>query len=148
MKQLIVTFAASMLALCLAGAAQAGQPDAVVPVDDELSLEPDALEGLFPGHYEARVAGGYRLLIAAKEDGTMLGRAFGKEDSGLWVIKDEELCISWRSWTRGEYKCGAITQNGDWFVATNSKNGETMMFKAINKREVYTARVGRRVARD
>ncbi len=146
MKKLITIFTATMLALPLAGAALAEQLDAV-PVD-QLSMEPDALEGLFPGTYEARVAGGYRLLIAANDDGTMLGRAFGKEDKGLWVIKDEELCISWRSWTRGEYKCGAISQNGDWFVATNSKDGETMMFKAIDKREVYTARVGRRVARD
>ncbi|MGB5214758.1 MAG: hypothetical protein WBN88_14065 [Anderseniella sp.] len=146
MKKLITTFAATMLAFSIAGVAQAEQP-AGVPAD-ELSMEPDALEGLFPGHYEAHVAGGYRLLISAKDDGTMLGRAFGKEDKGAWVIKDEELCIAWRSWTRGKYKCGAITQNGDWFVATNSKNGETMKFKAINKRDVYTARVGRRASRD
>ena len=146
MKKLIIIFAATMLAFPFAGIAQAEQP-ADVPVD-ELSMEPDALEGLFPGHYEARVAGGYRLLISAKDDGTMLGRAFGKEDKGMWVIKNEELCIAWRSWTRGKYKCGAITRNGDWFVATNSKNGETMKFKAINKRDVYAARVGRRVSRD
>ena len=146
MKKLIITFAATMLAFSIAGVAQAEQP-AGVPAD-ELSMEPDALEGLFPGHYEAHVAGGYRLLISAKDDGTMLGRAFGKEDKGAWVIKDEELCIAWRSWTRGKYKCGAITQNGDWFVATNSKNGETMKFKAVNKRDVYTARVGRRASRD
>ncbi len=146
MKKLIVTFAATMLAFPLAGIAQAEQP-ADSPAD-ELLMESDALEGLFPGHYEARVAGGYRLLISAKDDGTMLGRAFGKEDKGVWVIKDEELCIAWRSWTRGQYKCGAITQNGDWFVATNSKNGETMKFKAIKKRDVYAARVGRRASRD
>ncbi|MEM9472951.1 MAG: hypothetical protein AAGA00_13415 [Pseudomonadota bacterium] len=146
MKKLIVTFAATMLAFSLAGIAQAEQP--ADSQADELSMESEALEGLFPGHYEARVAGGYRLLISAKDDGTMLGRAFGKEDKGVWVIKDQELCIAWRSWTRGEYKCGAITQNGDWFVATNSKNGETMKFKAINKRDVYAARVGRRASRD
>lgn len=146
MKKLIITFATTMLAFSFAGVVQAEQPAAVPAV--ELSMEPDALEGLFPGHYEARVAGGYRLLISAKEDGTMLGRAFGKEDNGVWLIKDEELCIAWRSWTRGEYKCGAITQNGDWFVATNSKNGETMKFKAISKRDVYAARVGRRASRD
>jgi hypothetical protein len=146
MKKLIITFAATMLALSFAGVAQAEQPAGLSA--DELSMEPDALEGLFPGHYEAHVAGGYRLLISAKDDGTMLGRAFGKEDKGVWVIKGEELCIAWRSWTSGKYKCGAITQNGDWFVATNSENGETMKFKAINKRDVYAARVGRRASKD
>jgi len=146
MKKLILAIAAAVLALPFAGAVQAEQP-AAIPAD-QLSMEPDALEGLFPGYYEARVAGGYTLLIAAKDDGTMLGRAFGKEDHGVWVIKDEELCIAWRSWTRGQYKCGTITQNGAWYVATNSQDGETMMFKPIDKRSVYTARVGRRVSRD
>jgi hypothetical protein len=47
---------------------------------DEVSLEPEAIAALFPGHYEARVAGGYKLMIAAREDGSMMGRAFGRED--------------------------------------------------------------------
>jgi hypothetical protein len=45
-------------------------------------MEPEAIAALFPGHYEARVAGGYKLMIAAKEDGSMMGRAFGREDKG------------------------------------------------------------------
>ena len=135
-------FAAATLMLALA------VPFVGTAHSDETTLQTTALEGLFPGHYEARVAGGYRLLIAAKEDGTMLGRAFGKEDKGKWVVKDEELCISWRSWTRGKYKCGTITQNGEWFVATNTKDGETMQFKPVDKREVYTAQIGRKAARD
>jgi hypothetical protein len=139
MNKLILALAVSASAVSFTGAVHAG---------DQLTLESEALEGLFPGHYEARVAGGYRLLIAAKDDGTMMGRAFGKEDKGKWVVKDEELCISWRSWTSGKYKCGSITQNGDWFVATNSKDGEKMKFKPVDKREVYAARIGRRVARD
>ena len=146
MKKPFLAIAATLFAFPLAGAVQAEQT-ASVPLD-QLTLETEALEGLFPGHYEARVAGGYRLLIAAREDGTMLGRAFGKEDRGVWVIKDEQLCIAWRSWTRGQYKCGAISQHGEWYVATSPQNGETMKFKPIDKRAVYTARVGRRVSRD
>ncbi len=119
-----------------------------VSVAEDLSLEPEAIEGLFPGHYEAQVAGGYRLLIAAKSDGTMMGRAFGREDKGKWVIKDEELCISWRSWTRGKYKCGSIMQNGEWYVATNTQDGETMKFKPVSKREVYSASVNTARVRD
>jgi len=139
MKKMVLAVAVSLSVAGFSGYAQAGE---------QLALEQQALESLFPGHYEARVAGGYRMLIAAKDDGTMMGRAFGKEDKGQWVIRDEELCIAWSSWTRGKYKCGSITQNGDWFVATNSEDGEKMKFKAVDRREVYAARIGRKAARD
>ena len=110
---------------------------------DDLSLEPEAIAALFPGHYEARVAGGYRLLIAAKEDGSMMGRAFGKEDKGAWKLEDNKLCVAWRSWTRGKFKCGSIVQNGDWYVATNAEDGDTMQFRPVDKRVVMAAEVGR-----
>lgn len=115
---------------------------------EELNLEPEVLTGLFPGHYEARVAGGYRLLIAAKEDGTMMGRAFGKQDKGKWKVEDDKLCVAWKSWTRGKYRCGTIVQNGEWFVATSDKGDKTMKFRPVDKREVMSARVGRRVGSD
>ena len=110
---------------------------------EDLSLEPEAIAALFPGHYEARVAGGYRLLIAAKEDGSMMGRAFGKEDKGAWKLEDNKLCVAWRSWTRGKFKCGSITQNGDWFVATNAEDGDTMQFRPVDRKVVMAAQVGR-----
>lgn len=115
---------------------------------DELALEPEAIAALFPGHYEARVAGGYRLLIAAKEDGSMLGRAFGREDKGAWKLEDNKLCVAWRSWTRGKFKCGSIVQNGGWYVATNDKDGDKMQFRPVDKREMMTAEVGRKAGRD
>jgi hypothetical protein len=110
---------------------------------DDLSLEPEAITALFPGHYEARVAGGYRLLIAAKEDGSLMGRAFGKEDKGAWKLEDNKLCVAWRSWTRGKFRCGSIVQNGDWYVATNAEDGDTMQFRPVDKRVVMAAEVGR-----
>jgi hypothetical protein len=116
--------------------------------EDDFTLEPEALANLFPGHYEARVAGGYKLMIAAREDGTMMGRAFGREDRGVWKLADNQLCVAWRSWTRGEFKCGSIVQHGEWFVAINANDGNTMRFKPVDKRDVYASRVGRRVARD
>jgi hypothetical protein len=116
--------------------------------EQQMSLEPEALARLFPGHYEALVAGGYKLMIAAREDGPKMGRAFGRQDEGAWKVADNQLCVAWRSWTRGEFQCGSIVQHGEWFVATNERSGDTMKFKPVNKAEVYNVRVGRRVARD
>ena len=127
----LAAFAAAIAVLSLPAAA------------DDLSLEPEAIAALFPGHYEARVAGGYRLLIAAKEDGSLMGRAFGKEDKGAWKLEDNKLCVAWRSWTRGKFKCGSIVQNGDWYVATNAEDGDTMQFRPVDKRVVMAAEVGR-----
>lgn len=115
---------------------------------NDLSLEPEAIAALFPGHYEARVAGGYRLMIAANEDGSMMGRAFGKEDKGAWKLEDDKLCVAWRSWTRGKFKCGSIVQNGDWYVAINAEDGDTMKFRPVDRRAVMAAQVGRKVAAD
>ena len=124
--------------IALAAPAQAG----------ENSLEPEAIAALFPGHYEARVAGGYKLMIAAREDGSMMGRAFGREDRGQWKLEDNRLCVAWRSWTSGKYKCGSIAQHGDWFVATSERGDKTMKFRAVDKRTVMSTKVGRRVASD
>jgi hypothetical protein len=115
---------------------------------DEVSLEPEAIAALFPGHYEARVAGGYKLMIAAREDGSMMGRAFGREDRGQWKLEDNRLCVAWRSWTSGKFKCGSIAQHGDWFVATSERGDKTMKFRAVDKRTVMSTKVGRRVASD
>ena len=115
---------------------------------DDLSLEPEAIAALFPGHYEARVAGGYRLLIAAKEDGSMMGRAFGKEDKGAWKLEDNKLCVAWRSWTRGKFKCGSIVQNGDWYVATNAEGSDTMQFRPVDRKVVMSVQVGQKSRSD
>ena len=115
---------------------------------NDLTLEPEAINALFPGHYEARVAGGYKLLIAAREDGSMMGRAFGKEDKGAWKLVDGQLCVAWRSWTRGKFKCGSIVQNGEWFVATNAEGSDTMHFRPVDKRTVVSVQVGRRSVSD
>jgi hypothetical protein len=115
---------------------------------EEIAMEPEAIAALFPGHYEARVAGGYKLMIAAKEDGSMMGRAFGREDKGQWKLEENRLCVAWRSWTSGKFKCGSIAQNGDWFVATSEKGDKTMKFRAVDKRTVMSTKVGRRAASD
>ena len=73
----------------------------------------------------------------------MMGRAFGKEDKGAWKLEDNKLCVAWRSWTRGKFKCGSIVQNGDWYVATNAEDGDTMQFRPVDKRVVMAAEVGR-----
>jgi hypothetical protein len=95
-------------------------------------LELDALQisGLFPGQYEGKVKG-YKIKFAGDTTGRLVGRAFGREDSGTWFIEGNKLCVSWRQWTKGRPKCGSIAQRGRWLVANNN-NGEMLRFRASN----------------
>ncbi len=97
----------------------------------EVSLKADAIQQLFPGYYQAEVYGGYTLLIHAKSGGKLEGKAFGREDKGKWTIVGDRLCVSWKSWTKGQSKCGDIVRAGDWFIARNQKEGQLLRFTAV-----------------
>ncbi len=98
---------------------------------DEASLNAASIQQLFPGYYQAEVQGGYTLLIYAKSSGRLEGKAFGREDRGTWTIVGNQLCVSWRSWTKGQSKCGEIVRTGGWYVARNQQEGQLLRFTAI-----------------
>jgi len=121
MKTTVFAAAAAMGMLCLAASAQAG----------DQSLNAGAIQGLFPGYYKAEVMGGYTLLIAAKANGRLEGKAFGHEDKGRWTVVGDRLCVSWSRWTDGKSKCGDIVKSGSWFIARNDKNEPLLRFASI-----------------
>ncbi len=100
------------IALMLIAIAATGAPSPVSA--DETLVRGAPLHGLFPGYYEAKVLGGYTLMIAARADGRLDGSAFGRQDKGRWSIVGDRVCIAWRRWTSGEDKCGRIAQDGIW----------------------------------
>lgn len=120
MKRLFPLIAA-IAAMSLAPAARAG----------ETQLSAASIHGLFPGYYEAKVYGGYTLLIAARADGRLDGTAFGTTDRGNWRIVGDELCVAWFHWTSGQDKCGQILQTGGWYVAYSADEGQLLRFRAI-----------------
>jgi hypothetical protein len=119
--------AAAMGLFCLASSAQAG----------DQSLDASAIHGLFPGYYHAEVMGGYELLIAAKSNGRLQGKAFGAEDKGRWTVVGNRLCVSWSHWTDGKSKCGNIVRTGRWYVARDDKNEQLLRFTAMRADAFY-----------
>ena len=101
----------------LAKPAHAGEPE----------LDAGQIASLFPGQYEARIKG-YTVRFAGDTGGRLVGRAFGREDHGIWFVQGDSLCVSWRQWTRGQSKCGSIARQGGWLVASND-SGEMLRFK-------------------
>lgn len=127
MKATVFAAAAAIGMLCLASSAQAG----------DQSLSAAAIQGLFPGYYKAEVMGGYTLLIAAKANGRLQGKAFGHEDRGRWTVVGHRLCVSWTRWTDGKTKCGDIVKSGGWFIARSDKHEQLLRFTSIGADAFY-----------
>lgn len=90
-------------------------------------LDAKSIKGLFPGYFEAKVEG-YRVQFSGTGNGMLNGQAFGREDQGRWYIQGNRLCVAWKEWTKGEAKCGAISQKDGWFVASNG-SGQLLKFR-------------------
>jgi hypothetical protein len=121
MKIGLTAASAAMAIVCSFVPVQAGQA----------RLDAASIQQLFPGYYQAEVQGGYTLLIYAKTGGRLEGKAFGREDKGQWTIVGDQLCVSWKSWTKGQSKCGEIIRAGRWYIARNQQDGQLLRFSAI-----------------
>ena len=82
---------------------------------------------LFPGQFEAQVKG-YRVSFSGSGNGTLVGVAYGQQDTGHWYMKGSALCVAFDKWTKGKAKCGQISQQGGWYVA-NGKGGDVLKFR-------------------
>jgi hypothetical protein len=82
---------------------------------------------LFPGQFEAQVKG-YRVNFTGSRGGSIVGVAYGQQDTGRWYMKGSALCVAFDKWTKGEAKCGRISQQGGWYVAKGN-GGEVLKFR-------------------
>ena len=81
----------------------------------------------FPGQFEAQVKG-YRVNFSGSRDGSIAGSAYGQQDTGRWYMKGAALCVAFDKWTKGEAKCGRISQQGGWYVAQGN-DGDQLKFR-------------------
>jgi hypothetical protein len=82
---------------------------------------------LFPGQFEAQVKG-YRVIFSGSRNGTIVGQAYGQQDTGRWFMRGAALCVSFDKWTKGEAKCGRISQQAGWYVAQGN-GGDVLKFR-------------------
>ena len=62
--------------------------------------------------------------VRVNRDGTLIARSGTRVDVGRWRVKGNRLCVAFRVWTRGKYKCGTVERQGSWYVGLRKKNGE------------------------
>ena len=82
---------------------------------------------LFPGQFEAQVKG-YRVNFSGSGNGSIVGVAYGQQDTGHWFMRGSALCVAFDKWTKGEAKCGRISQQGGWYVASGN-GGDVLKFR-------------------
>ncbi len=81
-------------------------------------LEQRALKALFPGSFQAQVHG-YNVSFVAHRDGSLVGTSQKGTDTGVWSVKQGQLCIMLTSWLSGRTACSQVIQQGDWYRADN-----------------------------
>ena len=62
--------------------------------------------------------------VRVNRDGTLIARSGTRVDVGRWRVKGNRLCVAFRVWTRGKYRCGTVERQGSWYVGLRRKNGE------------------------
>ncbi len=82
---------------------------------------------IFPGQFEAKVKG-YRVSFSGSRSGALQGEAYGQQDTGRWYMKGTSLCVVWNKWTDGKARCGQLSQQGGWYVASDG-SGEMLKFR-------------------
>ena len=90
---------------------------------------------LFPGQFEAQVKG-YRVNFTGSRGGSIVGVAYGQQDTGRWYMKGSALCVAFDKWTKGEAKCGRISQQGGWYVAKGN-GGDVLKFRRTDLAQNY-----------
>ncbi len=66
---------------------------------------------------------GHRARVKIARDGTLRAVSDNRFDEGRWKVEGDVLCVSFKVWTKGRYKCGRVYRNGRWFEGLYRKDG-------------------------
>jgi hypothetical protein len=104
---LVLSFAALPAAAPLK--AKAGRP---VP-----GAELKRLKGVYTAYWKK-----HRARVKLNSDGTLRAVSENRFDEGRWKVEGDRLCVSFRVWTKGRFKCGRVYRRGGWYEGLY-KNG-------------------------
>ncbi len=83
-----------------------------------------------PGHELKRLKGVYTAIwkdhearVKLNADGTLRAVSENRFDEGRWKVEGDRLCVSFKVWTQGRFKCGRVYRRGAWYEGLY-KNGK------------------------
>ncbi len=82
-----------------------------------------------PGHELKRLKGvytaiwkGHKARVKLNADGTLRAVSENRFDEGRWKVEGNRLCVAFKVWTKGRFKCGRVYRRGAWYEGLY-KNG-------------------------
>ena len=72
---------------------------------------------------------GHRARVRLNPDGTLRAVSENRFDSGRWKVVGNRLCVSFRVWTKGRYKCGTVHRRGGWYEGLYKKGKPRLRFR-------------------
>ena len=99
-----------------------------------MSAEPlngSAIRALFPGQFSGTWKGQHRVTINVSPNGTLAGSAGIMSDTGVWSVVGRKLCVTFRSWTDNNRKCGEVFQNGKTYIGFVENGKPMLQFKKV-----------------
>ncbi len=66
---------------------------------------------------------GKKARVQIFRNGTLRARQANRVDVGRWHVKGNRLCVSFKVWTHGKYKCGTLEKKGGWYVGLRNSKG-------------------------
>ena len=72
------------------------------------ALSPSELRQLAPGRYAVNVMGLVNMTVSMRPNGVIVGIARGEQDSGVWRVQGQKLCIAWNKWNSGKTSCSSL----------------------------------------
>lgn len=99
------------------------------PKDIQVALDSGAIElsgfelkKLLTGSTVNIKGPGFQADLDYKESGKLTGsNSYGEKDQGVWQIKDNTLCITFKTWGNRDKKCYHITREDESFKQFNTK---------------------------
>ena len=117
----------SFIAFCLAAAvAMFGYSDSA---DAGRRLSGKELRTMFKGTITGLYKNKKKITIKTSRKGNLVAYMDGKVDTGNWKIRGNQVCISFKVWTKGKFKCRFVERDGSWFKAVKANGKSKLKFR-------------------
>lgn len=71
------------------------------------------LKKMAPGRYTVDIMGGMvSMVVTLYPNGRMAGTSKGQNDTGIWSVRGQQMCVSWSKWLAGSSHCSSLDKQG------------------------------------
>ncbi len=92
-------------------------------------LSGDQIRALFRGVINGLYKNETVVKAKATRNGDLIAWFEGKVDTGTWKVVNNQVCVAFKVWTSGKFKCRFVERQGNWYLAVNNKGKSKFRFQ-------------------